>query len=225
MSNLNQIPREFQVLSIQPELRIRYSIHVWDRIFPFLLLSPFIFLFIGHSLLLLYGLYEILHLRFWLGIQAFSYGKGSWSILMFFFTFSLLGFASWLLLWSLLGVTEIHADHDSLTVIYRLFGISRKVSIPAKDINYFNQFLKEDSENTTCDLEIVTSLRYAEEDQAFPAWFPTKWISEDMVIRINYKTIHLYANIISNPSEWLGSVLANFYKVRFQSISQSIDRY
>ena len=225
MSNLNQIPREFQVLSTQPELRIRYSSQGCDNLFSFLFLLPFVVLFIGHSLLLLHGLYEILHLRLWRGMQILTYYTGNpWHILMFFFTFFLLGFVSWLWLWSLLGVTEIHANYDSLTVIYRLLGISHKVSIPAKDIKYFNEFLNKDSENPTCNLEIVTSQKYSEEDRAFPAWFPTRLISEDLVVRINYKTIHLYTLITSNSTEWLGSVLANFYKVRFQSIAQSNNR-
>lgn len=226
MSNLNQIPREFQVLSIQSELRIKYSIQVWERIFPLLIFWPFIVLFIGHGLILLYGIYEVLHLRFWQAMQLLSYNREDfWHVLAFFFTFSMLGFASWLLLWTLLGVTEIYANGDSLTVIYRLLWTSRKVSILSKDIKYFNQFLKKDSDgNTTCNLEIVTSQKYPEEDLVFPAWFPARWISEDMVVRINYKTIHIYTDTMSNSSEWLGNILANFYKVRFQSIAHSVNR-
>ena len=94
MSNLNEIPREFQVLSTQLELRIRCSNHVWGwcSIFLLLFFLPFFFLFIGHIWILVRGLYEILNLRVWQGIHSFSYDTGNpWRIFEFFFAFFLLG--------------------------------------------------------------------------------------------------------------------------------------
>jgi len=224
MSNLNQIPRQFRVLSTQPELRIRHSNYIWSGIFFNLLLLPFSLLFIGHSLILLSGLYEILNLRVWQGIQIFSYGSGNlWLILVFVFTFFLLGLVFWVGLFLLLGVTEINASLDSLTISYNLLGISNKTSVLTKDIKYFNQFLAKSSEGNSWDLEVITNLRTHNKDLSFPTWFPVKWISEDMVIRMNYNTIRLYGHTSPNPGEWLGSVLADFYRVGFKSTAQSND--
>lgn len=222
MSNLNQIPREFRVLSTQPELRIRYSNRISHQICLSLLLLPFSLLFIGHSWILLSGLYEILNLRVWQGIQIFSYDTGNfWFVLTFVFAFFGLGVVFWFGLWSLLGVTKIHASFDSLTISYNLLGMSHKISVLTKDIKYLNQFLNKNSEGNCWDLEIVMNLKTSNKDWSFPAWFPAKWVSEDMVIRMNYKTIHLYAHANPNPSEWLGNVLADFYRVGFQSTAQS----
>ena len=222
MSNLNQIPKQFRVLSTQPELRIRYSNHIWSGIFLSLLLLPFSLLFIGHSLILLHGLYEILNLRVWQGIQIFSYSSGNfWLILVFVFTFFLLGSIFWAGLFLLLGVTEILASSDSLTISYNLLGISKKISVLTKDIKYFNQFLSKSSEGNSWDLEIITNLRTYNKDLSFPTWFPVKWISKDMMVQMSYKTIRLYGHTNSNPGEWLGSVLADFYRVEFKSTAQS----
>jgi hypothetical protein len=117
MSNLNRIPREFQVLSTQPDLRIRYSNQIGEKIFFFLFLSPFFFLFIGHGWILVRGLYEILNLHIWQGVHIFSYDTGvPWRIFQFVFAFFGLGFASYFGLWIILGATEFYAVHDSLTI-------------------------------------------------------------------------------------------------------------
>ena len=138
-------------------------------------------------------------------------------ILGVFLSFSLhfLGVASWFGIWSILGITEFYAAHDSLTISYKLLGMFRKISLLTKDIDYFNQFLNESSEGKSWHLEIVTNRRISNKNQSFPAW-----ISKDRVTRINYKTIHIYAHANPSLSEWLGNVLADFYGSRFQSISQ-----
>ena len=133
----------------------------------------------------------------------------------FLFAFFLLGVASWFGIWSILGITEFYAAHDSLTISYKLLGMFRKISLLTKDIDYFNQFLNESSEGKSWHLEIVTNRRISNKNQSFPAW-----ISKDRVTRINYKTIHIYAHANPSLSEWLGNVLADFYGSRFQSISQ-----
>jgi hypothetical protein len=227
MSNLNEIPREFQILSTQPELRIRCSSRIrgWGKIFFLIFFLPFCFLFIRHALLLVDGLYEILHLRLWQAIQLFTYKTGNlWAIPTFFFAFFGLGFVVFYLLWLILGVTEVYARSDYLTIRYELLGLSRKVSLLTNDIEYFNQFLNENSEGHTWDLEVVTNRKYSKEDRTFASWVPVKMISEDMLVRLNYKTIHLYADTDSNLSGWLGNVLANFYRIRFQSIAQPNNR-
>jgi hypothetical protein len=225
MSSRNRIYREFHVLSTQPNLRIRYSKEIWIKI----ALLPFFFLcsvfFIAHGRVLLYGLYEILHLRLWQALKVLSYNTGSfWSVPTFFFAFSGLGAIFWYMLWFLLGVSEINATCSSLTIRYELLGLSRKVSLPVNDIEYFSQFVKENGDGHTWDLEVVTNQKYFKEDRTFAAWIPAKNISEDMLVRLNYKTIHLYTGTDSSLSEWLGNTLANFYRVRFQSVAQSNNR-
>lgn len=222
MPNFNEIPEEFQVLSIRPDLRIRSFIPIFQKAFVLLFFLPFFVLFAYHSWMFLGGLYEILHLRLLQGIQVFSYDTGNpWSILTFFFTFFGLGFAFCFGLWLLLGVTEIHATYHSLTVSYKLLGISCKVFILVKDIHYFNQFLNGYSERESWKLEIVTNQRLSDRIQFLPAWFLLKGVSTDMITGINYKTVHLFACENPNSTEWLGRLLAGFYEVEFQSIPQS----
>lgn len=222
MSKLNNIPREFQVLSTQPELRIRYFSRISHKICFLLFFLPFFALFTGHCLILLFGLHEVLNLRFWQAVQVLNYNTNNpWSVLTFVFSFLLLGVASCTGLWLLLGVTELQAVRESLTIIYRLLGMSREIPISTDDIQYFNQFLNRNSEGDSWDLEVVTNQRRSDRIQSFPAWIPAKWVSADMVTRMNYKTVHLYAHTSPNPTEWLGSLLADFYKVEFQATSQS----
>lgn len=222
MSNLNKIPNEFRVLSTQPELRIRYFSRILHKTFFLLFFLPFFVLFTGHCLMLLLGLYEVLNLRFWQAVQVLAYNTNNpWSVLMFVFSFLLLGVVSWTGLWLLLGITELQAVRESLTIIYRLLGLSRKIPVSTDDIQYFNQFLNRNDEGDSWDLEIVTNQRRSDRIQSFPAWVPAKWVSVDMVTRINYKTVHLYAHTNPNPTAWLGRLLADFYRVEFQSTSQS----
>jgi hypothetical protein len=221
MLNLNKIPSEFQVFSTQPYLRIRYSIPLWAKILHGLFLLPFLILFALNCWILFGVLHEILNLRFWQAIQILSYDTNNpWFVLGFVFTFFLLGVASGVWLWCLLGVIELHATRESLTIIYRLLGISRRISVLAGNIRYFNQFLDR-SEGDSWELEIVTNQRLSDKNLSFPAWFPAKWMSEDILTRMNYKTIHLCAYSKPNPSEWLGKVLADFYKVEFQSTDRA----
>ena len=223
MSSRNKIPSQFQVLSIQPELRIRYVSRIFHRIFFLFFFLPFFGLFIGHCLVLFWGLYEVLNLRLWQAVQVLAYGtNNSWFLLIFVVIFSLLGVASYAGLWSLLGIIELHAIGECLTIIYRLLGMSREISISTDNIQCFHQFFGRDSESGNLwNLEVVTNQRRSDRIQSFPAWIPAKWISADMVTRLNYKTVNLYAHINPDPTEWLGRLLADFYRVEFQSTSQS----
>jgi hypothetical protein len=222
MNNFNQIPPDFKVFSTEPELKIRYSTGVADKCCLLIFFILFFFIFAGHCFILLWGLYELLNLHFSQAIQIWSYDSNNiWSMLMFFGTLFLLGFVSWALVWGILGVTQIHATQESLTIIYQLLGTSRKISVLATNISYFNQFLNRSSEAESWDLEIVTKQKLYATDISYPRWFPAKFISEDDVIRMNYKTINLYGHTHPHPSEWLGKVLADFYQVEFKSTFDS----
>jgi hypothetical protein len=129
------VPRQFQVLSTQPELKIRYVDRIWEKIVIFLFFLPFFVLFSGHVWILLRGLYELLNLRFWQVTQIFSYDTGNlWRAPQFAFAIFLLGFASWYGLWGLLGITEIQASHDLITIRYRFLWLSRETSCSIRNI-------------------------------------------------------------------------------------------
>ncbi|MBD2364336.1 hypothetical protein H6G36_24675 [Anabaena minutissima FACHB-250] len=222
MSNFNQIPSEFKVFSTEPELKIRYSTGVAAKGCLLIFFIPFFFIFAGHCFGLLSGLYELLNLRFSEAIQLWSYNTNNiWSMLMFFGMLFLLGFTSWAFVWGILGVPQIHATQESLTIIYQLLGMSHKISVLATNISYFNQFLNRTGEADSWDLEIVTKQKLYATDRSYPRWFPAKLISEDGLIRMNYKTINLYGHSHHHPSEWLGKVLADFYQVEFKSTFDS----
>jgi len=219
MSNLNNIPSEFQVLSTKPELRIQYLMPLGSRIFLFLFFLPFFVVFILHLWSLFLAVRELANLRFWQAMQMLGYNSNDpWQILVFVFTFSLLGAAFGSGMWCILGVTEVCATHKSLTISYKLLGFSRNISVLSRNIRYFNQFLNTSSEGYFWDVEVVTNQRRFDKYQSFPVWIPAK---PDMVTRLNYKTIPLYSHTNPNPSKWLGRVLADFYRVEFQSTAQS----
>lgn len=222
MFNSTEIPKQFKVFSIQPELRIRFSNQTWQRILFFVFFLTFLAIFVGHCLMISVSLYEILHFNFEKANQFFSYGTNNlWYVLIFVFTFFILSISTWSCLWVTFGFYEIIAAKESLTTIYKMLGMSHCKSVLIKEIQYFNQFRKKDSEGNTWDLEIVTNQKLFDEDKSFPSWFPQKWVSADMLVRINYKTIHLYGHSSPKPSQWLGKALARFYRVEFKSATQS----
>jgi hypothetical protein len=228
MYNLDRIPREFQVFSTQPEIRIRYRISLGIKILFFLVLLPFFVLFTGHCFLLFLGLHAILNGRFWEGIQIFVYNSNNpWFILVFIFSLLLLSLASFFWLYLLLGITELYATDRSLTITYKMLGMFYKKSLLTSDIGYFNQFLNKTGEADSWDLEAISKRRISDKNISFPAWVPAKWISADMVTRMNYKTMRLYSHANPYPTEWLGRVLANFYRVEFRltaPANSSLDR-
>lgn len=224
MSNFHEIQAQFKVFSTQPELRIRYSDPIWLKILVLLCFWPIWILFAGHCWILFVGLHELLNLRFWQAIQIFSYNTNNlWNVLFFAFTFFLLGVASKVLLWVQLGITELYATRESLTIIgrWRLLGISHETSVLANDIRYFNQFLNRSGEGDSWELEVVRNQRLSDKDGSSPSWFAAERVSADMVTRINYKTVVLYSHGSPNPSYWLGRVLADFYQVEFRSTTGS----
>ncbi|MEM7716663.1 MAG: hypothetical protein AAF349_24405 [Cyanobacteria bacterium P01_A01_bin.68] len=221
MFNPTEIPKQFKVFSIEPDLRISFAGQIWSKMFVSILLLPFVALFVGHFIFVCLGSYEILHLNLEKAIDFFSYGTNNfWYFLMFVFTSSLLSVATWYWFWIIFGFCEIRATEESLTTIYKMLGMSWKKSVLTKEIRYFNQFLKRDGEGDTWNLEIVTNQKLFDEEQSYPSWFPQKWVSADMLVRMNYKTVHLYSHSSPRSTEWLGKTLARFYQVEFKSTAQ-----
>ena len=217
MSKLNEIPPQFKVFSLEPEIKMKYSTGLAAKGCLLIFSIPFLVMFAGYCFILLLGLYELLNLRFAEAIQIWSYDSNNiWSMLMFFGTLFILGLLSGFMVWGILGVTEIHATQESLTIIYQLLGMSRKISVLVSNINYFHQFLNR-GEAESWDLEVVTKQKLYDKYMSYPRWFPTNFISQDELIRMNYQTINLYSHTNPYPSQWLGKLLADFYQVKFKS--------
>jgi hypothetical protein len=101
-----------------------------------------------------------------------------------------------------------------------LLGMSHKTSVLASHIRYFNQFLERGSKSDSWALEVVTNQRLFDKDVSIPAGIPAKWVTADLVTRMNYKTVNLYSQNTPSSSYWLGRVLAEFYRVEFRSAAQ-----
>lgn len=214
MSNLNHIPPQFKVFSLEPEMKIKYSNGVAAKGCFLIFSIPFLVTFAGNCFILVLGLYELLNFRFAEAIQIWSYESNNiWSMLTFFGTLFIFGLFSGIMVWGILGVTEIHATQESLTIIYQLLGMSRKISVLVSNINYFHQFLNRSNESESWDLEVITKQKRYDKYMSYSRWVPTNFISQDDLIRMNYKTINLYSHTNPYPSQWLGKILADFYQV------------
>ena len=216
-----KVPRQFKVLSTQPELKIRYVDRIGEKMMFFLLFFPFILIFSEHIRILLSGLYEIFHLRLWTGIQILSYGSGNpWHIMWFILMFGF-GVPSWLVIWQLLGQTEIRASHDMLTISYRLLWLSHEIFCGIRDIEYFNQLSRKGSEGEIYwELEIVTNRNISRKFPTLPVWM-RPLLPPEKTTQKNHQIIYLYYHSTPEPIHWLGNILADFYSVRFQPIVKS----
>ena len=195
MFNSNAIPRQFQVLSVEPELRIRFIYQMPHRVCYSIFVLPFLMLFMEHCWMLLLGIYNIATLRVWQGFHILSYGEENIGhLFLFFFTFFLLGMVAWSWVWVILGVTKFHASPESLCIYHQVLGLSRKITILAKDIEYFNQYFIQRFEGDTWDLEVVTNLKLSNRVRLLPAWYPRKGDldEEACFVRMNLKTIHIF---------------------------------
>lgn len=212
MANRQTPPREFQVLSIEPELKLRCFNSISEKICFLLLISPFILIFIGHCAIFLIGIYELIHLRWQSAIYIFSYARDNpWYMLYFIFAFLLLGLFLNTACWSIFGVTEIVVNRESLKIIHKMFDFTYGDEIPAREINYFHQFINNSGEASSWDLEVVSH-------RINPGQYRigSQWLTPEMLTRISYKVIHLYTHPKPEPSVWLGRILAEFYQVEFK---------
>ncbi len=212
MSNFTAIPLGFQVLSTQPNLHIRYYRSTSARILIGCFVFPFFVLFILHGVALLRALHHVFNLQFEQALFAIRYDATSGSVFPFIFSFVILGTASWIGIWWLLGRTELRATNDALLVAYNFLGVVVQKQISPRTIRYFNQVNNRSGEGEVWALEAVTNQRRIQQTIEFPSS-----VSADAVARSTYKTIYLYTNGDCRQSAWLGRVLAEFYGVEFRS--------
>ena len=215
------IPSQFKVLSTQPELIIIDKPNPIGKITLTIFMLPFVILFIGHCFMLIYGLFAILTFNFREFFYIISYGKDDFFyIFVFVFTFLLLLVAASSALVSLFGQgRKIHATLQSLTIIDRFgFGgkFDREVSILAENIDRFKRFHLSDGVNgDSWKIEVITNQKLYDRDVSFPSWFPQRWITQDLLTKINYQTIEIFSFSHPRSVDWLGKVLAEFYSVDY----------
>ncbi|RAM49851.1 MAG: hypothetical protein C6Y22_20265 [Hapalosiphonaceae cyanobacterium JJU2] len=221
MSNFNKIPSQFQIFSAYPSLRIRIITQISQKILFLIFSLPSFVFFAGHCLILLSGLNQVLNLHFWQAFQIFSYNtNNSCFVLIFVLGFFVFAIATLFGLWSILGITELHANYESLKIIYGLLGTSYEISILASNIKYFNQYCHRCDELNSWNLEIVTNQIRFHKNLLFLVWIFQNWISANTLTPMKFKTIYICSYTKPNPSHWLGKVLADFYKVEFRSVFQ-----
>jgi hypothetical protein len=188
MLSTNRVPAGFRIISETPDLWIRYRSKGTSCIVAFLV--PFALMFIGFLLSGIFTLQEALQVGFWQSIRTLIEG-GIWNLLRigwFFFCLWLLGIPTLLMLWFIFGITEFRASQDSLVVVHRLLGFSSKEQIPSHTIQSFLQS-KDGGEN----------------GDSFPSWG----------LSIANQKVGLLARQPIEKSDWLGRVLADFYRVQF----------
>ncbi|AFZ26868.1 hypothetical protein Cylst_4812 [Cylindrospermum stagnale PCC 7417] len=210
LSNEN-IPIGFKLFCATPELRIRYFAQANCCVIIFLL--PFIVLFMGHIFLLFFTLYEILNIGIVPVMQEILQKITEYWI--FPFSFLLLGVATSHALWITFGITEFLAVDDSLIVIKRLLWMSKDQEVTRMNIQYFQQ-VKDGGEGEdsfpSWGLELITNQKKYDGNISIPSWIP-----ESTINGMIYKKIILLDKQSIEKSDWLGTVLADFYKVEFHS--------
>lgn len=205
LSNDN-IPKGFKILSESPILVIQYrdklfynSINLFFNVLIALLL---ISLFILVCWLLRESLstlpHRILQPDFWEINQKELFQDSGVSLpdlfLLISFTY-LISTTIYGVVWTILGKTEFRAFPEKLIVSHQLFGISRTHLIPSKSLLYFKQYpLRSDSGICGWGLKAITNQR--------------------RIFLFRSKIVLVYEKPIKH-SDWLGKVLADFYKVEF----------
>ncbi|MBN3877292.1 hypothetical protein [Nostoc sp. JL23] len=205
----NEIPSGFKVFCVTPDMRIRYFAQPNFCFILFLL--PFIVLFIGHIFLLCFTFYEILRIGIVAVVQQISQQLVEY--LVFPFSFLVLGFVTFHAFWITFGVTDFLAADDSFIVIKKLFWMSKQQEVTRMNIQYFQQ-VKDGGEGEdsfpSWGLELVTNQKIYDGNISLPSWIP-----ESTINQIIYTKIVLLDKQSIQKSDWLGSVLADFYKVEF----------
>lgn len=214
MLSVDSIPTGFRILSETPVLRIKYRSQANGCMIMFLL--PSIAIFFCYVWLLISTLYEILYLSLWQVLQKLPNAIGNYW--WFVFCFLLFGVPTFFALWHTFGITDFQASHESLIIVKQLFGIHLKKNILNTAIRYFNQ-IKDGGEGMdsfpSWGLEIITNQRIYERSISFPSWLP------QLLDRQIYKTVMLLDRQSIDKSDWLGRVLADFYKVDYRSSNYS----
>jgi hypothetical protein len=189
MLSTNRVPAGFRIILETPDLWIRYRSKGSGLIVAFMV--PFVLLFIGFLLSGILTLQEALQVGFWQSIRTLI-EDGIWNLLRigwFFFCLWCLSIPTLLMLWFIFGITEFRASQNSLVVVHRFLGFSSKEQIPSHTIQSFLQ-IKDGGENM----------------DSFPSW--------GLFVIANQK-VGLLARQPIEKSDWLGRVLADFYRVQF----------
>jgi hypothetical protein len=207
MNILSQPPAQFQVVSTDPELIIRYVSSRLRRIIGsiVILISTIVVAVICISIVAeLFSPYPN-----YLSLSRIPY-------IIFFAIWAYVG------LWLKFGISESIVTHDGLTVIHKMRGITHQKKISASHISYFNKFLSHNYDvntHTTSSawvLAVMTNQKRSKKYRSVLNWIPKKLISTSMLARLEDRTVNIYAHGDARPVEWLGRVLADFYQVELR---------
>ncbi len=207
MNILSQPPAQFQIVSTESELIIRYASSRLRRI-------------IG-SIVILISTIVVTVICISIVAELFSPYPNyrSLSRIPFIIFFAIWAYVG---LWLKFGVSESIVTDDALTVIHKMRGVAHQKKILASHISYFNKFLSHTynaNTNTASSawvLAVMTNQKRSKKYRSVLNWIPKKLISASMVAKLEYQTVYIYAHGDPNPVDWLGKVLADFYQVELR---------
>lgn len=207
MLSNNKIPKGFKILSEYPTLIIQY--HERRSLYPLKTFFIIIAMFLTISAFIVACWLSIDPLSslpnrieqpdFWefkSGVIYFDENRFSLSglaaIILGLFA---IGMIIYELIWSILGISEFRAFPEKLIVKQQLFGISRTHLILRNSLVHFQEYrIMHDDHISGWTLKAITKQR---------RFFPFR----SAIVLLNKKPL--------TYSDWLGSVLADFYKVKF----------
>jgi hypothetical protein len=184
MYNSNAVPRNFQIGSLQPYLKIQSK----KLTFPNRVMGLFLLLLMsGMGIGLFYSDYPAVTVTIFMPMQLFF---------------------TWMVAWAALGSIEICAIDDRLIIRYRILGISRERWVSADNINRFELFLRPAYDNDLYWLSIVTNNQSLGGHRLYLNLIPV------IKIELNHRRpFRLYSCGDGEPCEWLGRAMADFYRV------------
>jgi hypothetical protein len=210
MSNLNAIPTQFQVISTQPELKIRYSTNRWNRIFGFQSFG------IGIGTLIMMICFTI----FQYNMTLENMRREDLPTFMIVMNIIFVPFSLWWI-WTgaceMSGCKEVSATRNCLSIVYtcKLLGVCLQTSILASGISHLELSLLSavgSDDDDSWRLNVVNDRSHNGNWKLFLTWLPI--IKFEKTID---RQVRLCSYSISRPSEWLGRLLADFYRIELRS--------
>lgn len=214
-----KIPQGFKILSESPVLVIQYcekpSLYPIQIFLTKIILVLNIPIFIICSLLFIKSLVDaipnnILEIDFWQVIQNYLTSKIQPDLSSFLFLIGFHYFIGVIIsaiiiyqsLWSLWGISEFRVFPEKLIVSHQLLGISRTHLILRDSLLYFQEY------------QILIRTRRLRHKR-YPCWTLKVITNQRIFFFFRSKIVLLDRRLSMTQSYWLGTVLADFYQVKF----------
>jgi hypothetical protein len=206
MYNPNIVPSTFKVISTQPEIKIQYIKHINNRIEGLILFA----IFFGLPFYLLHGspIFRVLLNP----VKLFEILIEPSKFFGFLFLLSILGlliYMSFYGLWLTLGSTKLSASREYLSITHNLLGLCCQESIATTNISYLELSVENEGRRK---LDVVANLSHQGGWRLFLDWVPAIKIN-----RPNSCKINLCQCQVDESNQWLGELLADFYRVELRS--------